>query len=178
MVNYLYHMVPENMKGTTLYPLNELRMRQPEVYREAIKKYKGREGVLKIRIPTLDCLWNDVLHMTAVHPEKIRDYFKLTGVVQRKTKWFKLDPYDLDPEKGTIYLYNEWRMGGKNNFSAKNFVPFAPLDLRKYNFFPQKTLDYLMEEVEAGRQPFMFHHVPHVLYKGSISVKGVKVIES
>ena len=40
---YLYHRVPENLIGETLYPLNELKTLYPDVYAEHVKKYEGRE---------------------------------------------------------------------------------------------------------------------------------------
>ena len=42
-MNYLFHMVPQNMQGNTLYPLNDLREVNPKIYKEHKKKYKGRE---------------------------------------------------------------------------------------------------------------------------------------
>ena len=61
------------MEGETLYPLNKLKDVYSNIYEEARSKYKGREAVMRHKIPYLNCLWNDVLHLTVVHPQKLKD---------------------------------------------------------------------------------------------------------
>lgn len=73
MTFLIYHMVPQNLTGEVLYPLNVLRTHLPEIYDAQVKKYSGREGVMAHKVPILECLWNDVLHFSPVHPSKIRD---------------------------------------------------------------------------------------------------------
>ena len=46
MEQYVYHRVPENLQGTTLYPLNELRAIHPSNYELEKEKYKGREDIM------------------------------------------------------------------------------------------------------------------------------------
>jgi hypothetical protein len=67
----LFHTAPNRMVGTVLYPLNELEDVDPETWRQERKKYAGREQVLEKRVLPLNCLWNDVLHLSAVHPADI-----------------------------------------------------------------------------------------------------------
>ncbi len=66
---YLYHSVPKNLQGNILYPLNTLKEKHPEIYEQQVSKYVGREHMTQQRIPILDCLWNDVLHFSAVNPK-------------------------------------------------------------------------------------------------------------
>ncbi len=73
MKYYLYHWVPDDMIGDTLYPLNILKHTHPDLYTKKVSKYIGREKVMDQIIPILDCLWNDVLHFTAVHPKDVKD---------------------------------------------------------------------------------------------------------
>ena len=176
-MNYLYHMVPDNMKGNVLFPLNELRKKYPEVYKEKIKKYIGRKSVLRIRIPYLNCLWNDVLHFTAIHSLKFREAIRKTKMKTReKIRWFKIDSCSLDSPKTIVYLYKNWKYYG-NNFTEDNFVKYDPDKLSKYNKLPRKTITYYKKEIKNNRTPLLFHHVPHILHKGTISVKNVEIIE-
>jgi hypothetical protein len=46
-------MVPEDQIGTTLYPLNQLRDVQPELYKTKASKYDGREHIMERQIPIL-----------------------------------------------------------------------------------------------------------------------------
>jgi len=67
-MNFLYHLVPENMIGKILYPLNRLKSISPKSYKEQVKKYNKREHVLEKTILSLNCKWKDVIHLTAVIP--------------------------------------------------------------------------------------------------------------
>jgi hypothetical protein len=70
--SYLYHMVPADMQGTVLHPLNSLKQSHPELYVAKASKYQGREHVMDQFLPTLECAWNDVLHFTAINPEELK----------------------------------------------------------------------------------------------------------
>ncbi len=69
---YLYQRVSVNLQGNMLLPLNELKQVYDNLYQLHVKKYRDREGVLERRVLPLDCLWNDVLHLSPIHPHKIK----------------------------------------------------------------------------------------------------------
>lgn len=56
------------MIGTSLLPLNELRTRHPDIYESEIAKYNDRSGLPQTHIPLLNCLWNNVIHCSPIHP--------------------------------------------------------------------------------------------------------------
>lgn len=64
---YVYHFKRKNMVGSKLIPLNKLKNIYPDIYKEHVKKYVGREKLLTKNIPLLDCLWNDVLHLSPIN---------------------------------------------------------------------------------------------------------------
>ena len=69
-MQYLYHRVPDNIQGTIIYPGNMLVQQDPEmVY--VLEKYANRQNLVQSIIPGLDCLWNDVIFLSATHPEKV-----------------------------------------------------------------------------------------------------------
>ena len=172
-MNYLYHRVPNNLTGKYIMPLNELRKVYPKVYDEEIKKYEGRESLLKIKIPILNCLWNDVLHMTAVHPDKVKLALKDSGYLMKKSEWFKINPNLLDEENMIVYLYKSRLFNSKSS----EFVPLRTNDLQKYSSIGTKTKEDFREEISHGRKPLLFHFVPHILYKGKIKISDLEVIE-
>ena len=86
----LYHRVPTNMSGTILYPLNELKKLHPELYAEHVKKYEGREQLLTTEVPPLECLWNDVLHFTAVAPSELKANLAKADTELAPVAWFKV----------------------------------------------------------------------------------------
>ena len=87
-MNYLYHRVPKNLQGQYLMPLTQLKKNHPEIYQEHLKKYEGRESLLKFKIPKLNCLWNDVIHLTAVQPKKLDEAFREAEADLKWRKWF------------------------------------------------------------------------------------------
>lgn len=172
-MNYLYHRVPQNMKGETLYPLNRMKDIDPEIFSEHLKKYEGREFIMERQIPPLGCLWNDVLHLSAVHPQEIQKLLVEKGSELKSRKFFEIDPYLLDKDKMTIYLY-PW---GKRAFSAEDFTPFDPDNVGKYAVIPEETERYYKETLEKDERPLLWHGIPHFLYYGPIDIKGMNIIE-
>ena len=70
-MDYVYHMVPKEMKGEVLNSLNEMKLIHPELHKHYSKKYFNhpeRERLLLRRIPKLDCLWNNVIFLSPLHP--------------------------------------------------------------------------------------------------------------
>ena len=170
-MNYLYHDVPENMKGNFLIPLNSMKKKNPSLYKDEVKKYKGRESLLKIKVPLLDCLWNDVVHLTAVHPRDLKKALVNSGMPKNITmKWFKINLKSLEQDKTIVYLY-------KYEDESKDYKKFNHSDLKKYGRIPANTKKYFKKCYNEGYIPLIFHLVPHILYKGEINIKNCDIIE-
>ena len=182
-MNYLYHIVPSNMKGNYLMPLNELKKVYPKIYKEEVKKYERRKHLLKERIKPFNCLWNDVLFLVSVSPKKLKKALKEAGKKEfTKTKWFKINPKQLEKvktiiylSKAILYLYKSNKISEKNDL--KQFRKFDPRKLNQYNYIPKETKKYYKEEIENGRKPLLFSFIPHILYKGNINVKKIKMVK-
>jgi hypothetical protein len=103
---YVYHAVPHLMKGTVLYPLNELKDREPALYDAHSTKYEGRKHLMKERIPLLDdCLWNDVLFLTAVHPAKFRKAYESAGfALKHPFQAFQFEVEDLAASSTAVLM--------------------------------------------------------------------------
>lgn len=175
-MNFLYHRVPPNMQGNVLYPLNQLKDIYQKVYEEAVKKYKGREFVREQRIPPLNCLWNDVLHLTAVHPSDLRKAFKKAEVPLRKLKFFEINPLNLDNDKTKIWLYRN--LPRHETHKESEFVDFNPEELEDYSRIQEQTIEYYRQEHRQGRKRLLFHLVLHILYKGEINIENCQIVEA
>jgi len=175
-MNYLYHIVPKNMKGSTLYPLNQLKKKYPKIYNSEIKKYIRRKNILKKKLHYLNCYWTDVLFFTAVHPLKIKKALKKAGIIRKeKRKYLKIDPRSLNKKDAVIYLYKYDTM--KKEGTIDNFIKFDPKKLSKYNKVPNKTIKYYKEKNKIGQRPLLFHFIPHIIYKSSLPIRKAKIIE-
>lgn len=105
---YIYHSVPKNLQGNILYPLNALKEKYPDIYEQQVSKYVGREHIIQQRIPILDCLWNDVLHFSAVNPKEIRRALIEAGDNTDITRsYYQVDSKLIDPKNVIVYLYAE-----------------------------------------------------------------------
>ena len=158
-----------------LYPLNQLKTVEPEIYEKHIAKYAGREHITEMRILPLDCLWNDVLHFSAVHPNIVREALIEAGTpLQWRIDYFEIDPHLLDPKHTTVYLFRDREKGAA--LTPENFVPYDPDNLEKYAIIPEETKAYYKETLSQGKNPLTFRGIPHILYKGTIDVRqsGIK----
>lgn len=176
-MSYLYHKVKEDMQGDTLYPLNELKNIYPKIYKEESAKYKGREFTMEYRIPGLDCLWNDVLHFTAVSPADLKRALVEAGhPVNFSESYYQIDPKLLDPEKTIVYLYLYTYEDGKAKMVPENFAPYDPSEIDHYSVIPESTKAYYREMYNQKKLPLMYVRVPHILYKGSLNIKDLNIV--
>lgn len=172
-MEYLYHRVPKNMSGNILYPLNTLKEIRPEIYAEQVKKYEGRERLLTAEVPPLNCLWNDVLHFTAVAPNELKANLAKAGIDMPQQSWFKIPVTMIDGPNSIAFVYRR-DLGVMPNF--KEYEPFDVAKMDIYRKVPEETIEYYREENKEGRRPLLFHLVPHVLYKGNIDTTGLEIV--
>lgn len=172
-MEYLYHRVPPNMVGTILYPLNQLKSLYPDLYAEEAKKYEGREQLLLAEVPPLHCLWNDVLHMTAVAPDEVRANLALADFSYPPRAWFKIPIERVLGENSIAFTY---RRDKDVHPSFKDYEPFSAERMEVYRTVPSETIEYYKEMKALGKHPLLFHFVPHILYKGTIDIEGLEII--
>ena len=172
MTHYLYHWVPKNMTGSVLYPLNELKHNYPNIYAEAVKKYEGREHLLTDKVEILDCLWNDVLHLSPIHPSQIQAAYRANGK-SINLRCFQIDAGSLDPAKTVIY-YDP--MDRSKKYDLTTWGRFSPEKLEQLGTLPDKTKAYYKACFDDDERPLLFAGVPHILYQGSIDITDLTIV--
>lgn len=170
---YVYCLKPEKMKGKFLYPLKKLRTFFPEKYKEVIKRYGDRKDVPKKDIHPLNCKFEDVIHLTPVHPSKISKELRKAGHNTKKKKWYKIPAKMLEPEKTTIYLY-KYKKDPSKIMAPNQFTNFSSSKILKYKEIPERTKKHYKKE----KYPLDFHFIPHVFYKEKIDTSKCEVIEA
>lgn len=170
----LYHAVPAPMDGTVLYPLNELRDRDRALYDQHARKYAGRDRLMQKTIPPLDCLWNDVIFLTAIHPKTLQQALADAGGPKLKRSYFEIDPAQLESELTTVFLYSKTKIN--EAFSDEDFAPLDAATLGACSVISSKTKAYYAEMYASGQRPLLYHLTPHILYRGTIETKGLPVI--
>lgn len=171
---FLYHMVPADMQGTVLHPLNSLKDSHPELYISKASKYEDRKHIMDQFLPTLEAAWNDVIHFTAINPTELKQALIEAGMEPREMSFYQIDPELLNPEQTTIYLYQDRTSDEK--MSPKNFSEYDPENLGQHAVISEETKEYYKKMFTAGDKPLLFVGVPHILHKGSLDVSDLPVI--
>ncbi len=162
------------MQGTILYPLNTLKSKHPEIYANHVKKYENRTEWLERRIERLDCLWNDVLHCSALNPSIVVEEIRKLMGKSFPFSYFEIPAELLEPENTAVYLYSPREKS--THPPQEDFIAYDPKEIEKYAYLPDATIQYYKETIEKGGNPLGFHLVPHILYKGTIDTADLRVI--
>ena len=175
----LYHLMPRPFVGDALLPLNRLAERHPEVAEAHRAKYAGREALLSRPVPLLGCSWSDVLHLSPVHPSLVRGALLAAGHGWRRAG---RPVAVVDPEQVGMTAENTalWLSPPGPRVSLRGtpdeYAPYDPEVLARQHAVPRQTLDHYREFRRAGRRPFPFHGIAHVLHRGAIALDAVEVI--
>jgi hypothetical protein len=89
-------------------------------------------------------------------------------------KFFEIDPHLLDPENTIVFLYQHTDRADK--LKEENFAKYDPDDIAQYSAMPKETRDYYKEMFSQGKNPLLFHKIPHILFKGSLDTSNIKKI--
>lgn len=177
---YLYHHLPTEMRGSVVYPLNNLKAHFPDIYQKEAAKYQGREAVKAQRIPLFkDCLWNDVLFLISVHPQELYSARREAGWADLAPQtYLKIDPHSLDQTKLGVYLFPVHTSNDGSPITETDFRNYNVTELANYATIPKATKDYFKDEYDKGalRIELFYRYIPHVLYKGPIDISQAERI--
>lgn len=181
MQQYVYHMVPAEMKGEKLIPLNSLAKIHPHLYEKYTKKYfdhPERSKLLKKQVPKLDCLWNDVLHFLPLHPHHVYKALKSLDInAKTELPFFKIPVERLQANQNVLYRYSkETYRGPAADILEEEILLLDMEDYREMTAIPPETVEYFAAEKDKGRPFGMFHFIPHLLSLGEVDVSGVEII--
>ncbi len=178
---YIYHFKRKNMVGDKLIPLNKLKDIYPEAYNEHVKKYDGREKLLKKRVPILDCLWNDVLHFSPINPQLILDVYNREDLVPESRKGEVFEVYKIPiqrlPEELTICFQSFNYDFDKFDPVLNKFWEFKLDEYKELLKVPEKQIEVWHNDKKAERVLFWFSHIMHILSKTEVDVTNCEVIQ-
>ena len=181
-VAFVYHLCADDFRGTHLLPLNALRDEHPDVYDRELIKWAGRESVLRWRVPHLDVTWADTVNLAALDP------FHLVAARQRlglpfsrllERRVVRIPVERIAHQPGVVYDSRSHWLNSRPGEDAPATPPeeeFAPFEVATYeelNHPPQRHLDYLLEQRDAGRPALGFVFVRHVLIAGAVDIGGL-----
>jgi hypothetical protein len=160
------------LRGETLYPLNALRSAHPDLYEQERAKYAGREPLLELRIPLLDVLWNDAVHLAPIHPARLAETWLALGFPPEpwEREFFRIPVERIDASRAV------WFAAGALTDDELIVEPFDPVAYRELHEPPPAFEELLRERREQGRPARPFAFVPHVLVAAPVDVAGVEVV--
>lgn len=167
---YLYHFVPQDQIGGILYPLNQLKSKQPELYKQHFGKYDDIKEK-DVEIPGFG-YWNDCINLMPVNPGLVKSELEKFGHdTNWKWKFYKIDASELHRSKLIIMVPTD----GEDTFSRK-FIKFDQENFDKYCHISEVTKYRFQKAKDLREQPNTFAGIPHVLYKDFIETKNLETI--
>ncbi len=165
-MSFVYHRRPVGFQPPVLYPLNDLAARYPEAHRLAAAKYATRRPLMSARIPLLDCLWNDAIHCAPLHPTLIYRALVAAGAQPEPGVAFFEIPIEHVVRHPSVILDFSSADGTSLDVNSVQWLDAG--SYRQLARVPEATIDYYRREVDRGRRPLLFAHIPHVLVRAAL----------
>ena len=174
----LYHRKSPDFRGSVLYPLNALREVAVDLYERQRTKYAGREEILRQRVPLLNCLWNDVLHFSPVHPACVAKLARTHGLGWGEAEWFEIDAIaaGFTSANTAVFRYTDTRL--ESPFPDEEFEAFEIERVAGMTDLPASTREYYRTVAASGGRYLIFVGVPHVLHRGPVDVAQARLVRA
>jgi hypothetical protein len=167
------------MVGDVLYPLNTLRQLYPLVYEREMIKYQDHphsQDLQTRRIPKLNCLWHDVIHCSAIHPNLLYRALKERDLPVRAERTFFQIPLASLQAGQAVVLQTSIRddPAAPIDDEAVNWLDFTTY--RELALVPPNALEWYDQLTLLKRTIGLFVGVPLILIPSPISIKQSRVI--
>ena len=176
---FVYHQVPADMVGETLHPLGTLERLEPSLYKAQVAKYDdhpARKRIPHQKVPLLGCSRAETVNLAPLHPRHIYLAWAALGVTLPEMRWYKIPVRCTEGLPTVVYQPREGRSVGGD--IPENMVElFDPEIYEELTALPQRTRDWYLSLHNRGLRGAWFVHVPHILVRGSVSVREAEVID-
>lgn len=168
------------MHGETLYPLNALRDLHPDVYEREAAKYLGRERVRNLRIPVLDVLWNDAIHLAPIHPSHVAAEWRAVGLSSStwEREFFAIPVGRIASERAVWFAHELYSSSSGDALPPEDVTRFVPDAYEELTAAPPSYREYLLGRKGSGRRLLHFPYIPHVLVAAPIDISGLSCVRA
>ena len=179
---FVYHLCADDFRGTSLLPLNALRVMHPDVYDRECAKWAGRESVLHSQVPHLGVAWADTVNLAALDPVHLIQARKRLGVPYSRLlerRVVRIPVQRIAGQPAVVYdSRSHWLNSrpGENVPASPPVDEFTPFDVDTYEELletPRLHLEYLSDQVAAGKPALGFVFVRHVLVAGPVDISAL-----
>lgn len=183
-VHYVYHRRLDNFVGDWIVPLNMMPYTDGllGIYKQAISRYQGREYLLTRIIPTLNCLWNDVIFLSPLHPNHHYKEYKRIGFTARRIQFFKIPIEVLEEKRVTVKKWLSYRKYPPEHPIHEAIDSYCAFDLSHYqemDELPNDTKEFYMQSFDPANPalypPFNWYRIPHILCQDSIDLLDERI---
>ncbi len=183
--HHFYHMEPIDglVGGSHLYPLNELKTKYPDVFLKHKAKYNSRPHLMECKLELPNCLWNDVIHLSAVDISLILEtmirVFKeeqSSRIPKAAKKFYYYEIPESLLDLNQLYILKRERAGDTPkeilHETINNLLVSYVGNAEKL----ETTVPKLQEEYfrkcahDLSLPAYLFTGIRHVLYKGAIDI--------
>lgn len=180
---FIYHLVPEDMRGEELVPLAELRSLWPDLHQREIKKYDDhpQRKMLPQRIlKKLNCPQAEVLHFSPIHPRLMFEGLKsVFPDWDHPSKFFEIP---IERLRGLPSVMFDMNCTGRYIFGEDEpeemFDWVTPESYQILTEIPREALEFYRSWREQGRRgaPAMAR-IPHVMVRGRVNVQDCRTLD-
>lgn len=183
-MSFVYHLCSADFRGMTLYPLNQLRRRLPDVYERERQKYHGRESVLDYRPPHLDVAWGDTVNLSALNPRRLVDLRRRLGIpfsrlLERRVVAIPVERLDGIPsvvyDPATHWLNTSPGQDAAATPPAREFAPFHVATYTELDTVPDLHIEYLRRQHADNEPALGFVFIRHILAAGPVDLTGLEL---
>lgn len=184
---YVYHLRRSNFVGGWIVPLNQMKEMKgfSEIYKQGIARYQGRERLLEYVIPTLNCLWNDVVFLSPLHPHYHYKAYQKIGFRPKSLQFFKIPIEVLQGKRVTV-----WDWPHYSHYPIYRQIPTFPemnlsyfdLDFSRYqemDEIPSDTSDYYQHEFNPEHPEIYpklnWYRITHILCQDPIDLSDERI---
>lgn len=168
---YVYHLIKNEMSGNVIYPLSELKKIYPELEEIYMQKYIGRIELMWRKLPILDCLWNDVIHLSTLHPKKtFNGIFNLNGLKNKTIKFVAIPVIDLDESKCVYFNPSNLYRSCISKVLDGEVEKFISTEYIEQFELSSLQIEEWKDNVKNKKPLLLFSYTRHLLYAGLIHI--------
>lgn len=181
---YVYHRRLGDFIGNLIIPLNQMPTVEgfAKIYRKCLLNYEGREELLKVIIPTLNCFWNDVIFLSPVHPHKHYEEFQKIGFVFPKRQFYKIPIDILKNKRLTVWKwlsYKKYPKGDPIHRAIDSYCSFDFLHYQEMQELPDDTKEFYRDNFSPDHPEILpnrfWYRIPHILCQDPIDISDERI---
>lgn len=175
---FAYHRVREHFIGDFILPMNQLKVIYPEIAKDYISKYNGREHILKTEVHT-GFSWLDYAFLGLHHPRLIFNTLRELGfdIKIGSHKYFEIpiEKIDPSPNKTLVWKFTQdcpiESIDWSDCISLKDAHHEINLEI-----LTDKTLEHFQESFQKEKNPLLWLFLPHLMTREPINIRDCNII--